>query len=84
MNYRCKFYEQFVDSATRKVVRSETRTGTMIGIGQDYEEFDNGPGNYPIAIILTDDGKIATCHTSMVFDIEHEHFQNGGKINGPI
>lgn len=26
--------------------------------GQDHEEFENGPGNYPIAIIELDNGEV--------------------------
>lgn len=35
--------------------------GLFHGWGFDYEEFENGPGNYSIAIVEMGDGSIKTC-----------------------
>jgi len=35
-------------------------TGTFHEWGVKYEEFDNGPGNYTVAIVERDDGVIVT------------------------
>jgi hypothetical protein len=32
----------------------------------DYEEFDEGPGNYPVAIIEWPDGKVDTVRVSLI------------------
>lgn len=34
--------------------------------GVDYEEFENGPGNYSVAIIERDNGKIETVRPEMI------------------
>lgn len=52
----------------------EYKTITRVGyarfhaFGTDYQEFENGPGNYPVAIIEWPDGQVETvCASSIKF-----------------
>jgi len=69
MKYKCQYNQKYVDNGSRKVVATEVRHGMMIGISTSYEEFENGVGNFPVAIILTDDGKLVAPYIEDVFDI---------------
>ena len=40
--------------------------GSFHGWFQNYEEFESGPGNYPVAIVEEPSGKIRLCHAESV------------------
>jgi hypothetical protein len=44
----------------------ECLPAVFLGWGCDYEEFDNGPGNYTAAILMTPDGQIRLIHARLV------------------
>jgi hypothetical protein len=67
---KCKYHQRYRD-VERKTVRDEICEGILIDINTDYQEFDTGPGNYPVAVIITSTGTIVTPHVSDVFDIQH-------------
>ena len=48
---------KFVDG---KWVITEPSEGMFHQWGSEYEEFENGPGNYTVGIVETPDGKIIT------------------------
>lgn len=58
----------------------ENITGLFHSWSIDFEEFDGGPGNYPVAIIELADGKVVTCMAdSVVFldrNVETENDNN--------
>ncbi len=49
-----------------------TEHGWFHGWGVNYEEFENGPGNYSVAIVEFADGKVET------FVPAHIRFTDGG------
>lgn len=40
--------------------------GRFHGWSQDHEEFESGPGHYPVALVETGDGAVHICHASGV------------------
>ena len=48
-----------------KSVKKEV-TGRFHKWASDYQEFDSGPGNFTVALIETDDGKIVACAAETV------------------
>jgi hypothetical protein len=40
--------------------------GVFHRFSMDHEEFDEGPGNYPVAIIEWPDGKVDTVRVSLI------------------
>lgn len=55
-------------------------TGRFHGWGSDYEEFcDAGPGNFTVAIVEEDDGRIAVCNANTVRFLDREPKSEEGR-----
>ncbi|MED7670218.1 hypothetical protein GXB78_23720 [Pseudomonas moraviensis subsp. stanleyae] len=48
------------DDRGRRTGLKDAAEGRFHGWGVEYEEFENGPGNYSVAIVEMADGKIQT------------------------
>lgn len=57
---RCKGRYTEFDRQTRQYVEKEFQEGIFHQWGNDFEEFENGPGNYTVAIVELSDGKVVT------------------------
>jgi hypothetical protein len=55
-----------VVSIVDKQVPAVEYTGTILAFGTDYEELNNGIGNYPVALIEKDDGTIASVSVNLI------------------
>ena len=56
----CRKFEYIVDERRIRTEVESKVTGTFLGWGNEYEEFDGGPGNYTVAIVEMPDGKVDT------------------------
>lgn len=57
---KCKGKYTEYDKDARKFVEREFAVGLFHQWGNDYEEFESGPGNFTVAIVELPDGKIVT------------------------
>lgn len=69
----CRKIEYVVDSTTfiRTKIES-TVVGTFLGWGNDYEEFESGPGNYTVAIVEMPNGNVETFHPTHIQFLSEE------------
>ena len=46
--------------------KNEWIEGVFHGWSQNHEEFESGPGNFPVAIVEIASGKVHLCHAESV------------------
>ena len=51
-------YKYEREEGTGRLIKKESDIGKFIEYGVDYQEFDNGPGNYSTAIVEMPDGSV--------------------------
>ncbi|MBX8528519.1 hypothetical protein K5D32_02530 [Pseudomonas cichorii] len=59
--------------------KQDAGAGKFHGWGVEYEEFENGPGNYTVAIVEMPDGSIQTLMPFLIRFLDGE----GAKANTP-
>lgn len=69
---RCKGRYTEFDRKTRKYAEKEFHEGTFHQWGNDFEEFEDGPGNYTVAIVELPDGKVVTPNAKDIQFIDKE------------
>ena len=48
----------------KKYIKKLDYQGIILGIGSEYEELQNGVGQFPVFIVMKEDGEIDNCYTS--------------------
>ena len=73
---KCKGKYTEYDKDKRMFVEREFAVGLFHQWGNDYEEFESGPGNFTVAIVELPDGKIVTPVARDVHFLDTEVYEN--------
>lgn len=73
---KCKGKYMEYDKDKRMFVEREFAVGLFHQWGNDYEEFESGPGNFTVAIVELPDGKIVTPVAREVHFLDTEVYEN--------
>lgn len=46
--------------------KKKVEEGLFLEFGVDYEEFESGPGNFSIALVLMDDGNVKSVPVNLI------------------
>lgn len=57
---------------------SEYEYGTFLDFSTDHEEYENGPGLYPVAIVMLETGQLASVHINNIQILEPEEQSDDG------
>ena len=70
-----------------KCWRTNIYEGTFLDFSTDYEEFESGPGQYPVGIILLESGQLASVPVSNIEILsgeeDDEHSETMGDTKDP-
>ncbi len=55
---------------TGKLKPQEMGVATFHEFGQDHQEYEGGPGNYPVAIVEWPDGRVESVYVDMIRFLE--------------
>lgn len=73
----CRISGKRFDAATQKYIDNGYQYATFLDFSTDHEEYENGPGMFPVGIVLLENGQLASVPIQSIEILSGEEEDDG-------